>query len=228
MFVIDLIERKVGDIEAKVIPLDNIFPEDLDWIKSLPGGMTEEIYNQTYHINRMRNCDSHLINIDTVRVLVVKECILLWAILQGNIKKRPQMDQLCSWLNETKHTHKGELMLREREVHEPGKHVGPEVLFGENLEDALKTTPGGGETVAPELASEHYGDSMSNEDMEAMFERNSIEVAVEDGPEILLTEVIPGDSTELMDEIEIEIILDEVFGSNLKSETDPLLTEEAM
>lgn len=232
MFVIELIERKVGDIEAKVIPLDNLSPEDLDWIKSLAGGMTEEIYNQTYHLDRMRNCDSHLINIDVVRVFVIKQCILLWTILQGNTKKHPQMEQVCAWLNETKHTHKGELMFREREVHEVVERVGPEVLFSTSLEDALETAPRGGRLIDAEVNPEHYGDNMSDEDMEEMFDRGCMDLHADPEPELLLTDVVEprfevdfevadGDPFDLTAEDEINMALDALTATD--SEKD--LTE---
>ena len=217
MFVIDLIERKVGDIEAKVIPLDNIFPEDLDWIKSLGGRMTQEIYSEIGHINRIRNCDSHLISIDVVRVLLIRECLLLWTVLKGNLKQHPQMNQLCKWLNETEHTHKGELMLREREVRAPVERVGPEILFGKSLEEALKTAPSGGKVIDPEPTPEHYGDSMSDEDMRNMFDRGCLDLSADPEPEKEL----------LLAEVEIEAALEEFFSGNIKSE-DLLLTEEVI
>jgi hypothetical protein len=221
MFVIDLIERKVGDIEAKVIPLDNLSTEDLDWIKALAGGMTEEIYNQTYHLDRMRNCDAHLINIDVVRVFLVKQCVLLWTILQGNVKRYPQMDQLVAWLNETKHTHKGELMLREREVHEPMDLAveGPTVLFGSKLEYALQTAPHMTESTLDK--DEVAANDMSDEDLRALFDENCSDLHTDPQfeKEILLTKVVhprfevdfeveDGDPTNLTDEDEIEMALE--------------------
>jgi hypothetical protein len=221
MFVIDLIERKIGDIEAKVIPLDNLSPEDLDWIKALPGGMTEEIYNQTYHLDRMRNCDAHLINIDVVRVFLVKQCILLWTICQGNVKRHPQLDQLCAWLQETKHTHKGELMLREREVHEPMDLAveGPTVLFGSSLEYALQIAPHMTESTLDK--DEVAANDMSDEDLKALFDENCSDLHADPQfeKEILLTKVVhpkfevdfeveDGDPTELTDEDEIEMALE--------------------
>jgi hypothetical protein len=225
MFVIDLIERKVGDIEAKVIPLDNLSTEDLDWIKALAGGMTEEIYNQTYHLDRMRNCDAHLINIDVVRVFLVKQCVLLWTILQGNVKRYPQMDQLVAWLNETKHTHKGELMLREREVHEPMDLAveGPTVLFGSSLEYALQTAP---HMIESTLDKDEIAvNNMSDEDLKSLFDESCMDLSADPEPEepvykeILLTQVVvpkfevdfeveDGDPTNLTDEDEIEMALE--------------------
>ena len=216
MFVIDLIERKVGEIDSKVIPLDNLSPEDLDWIKSLNGNMTEEIYSQTGHINRVRNCDSHLVDIDVSRILVVKECILLWTIITGNLKQRPHLDQLTAWLQETKHTHKGELMFREREIHEVIEREGPDVLFGSALEYALETAPRSGKLVKTTIDPEHYGDSMSDEDMKAMFDRGCVDLHAGPEPELLLTDVIEpgfevdfeveeGDPTELTDDDEFEM-----------------------
>ncbi len=237
MFVIDLIERKVGDIEAKVIPLDNLSPEDLDWIKGLNGGMTEEIYNPTYHINKMRNCDAHLIDIDVVRVFAIRQCILLWTILLGNLKKHPQLEQVCAWLNETQHTHKGELMFREREVHEVIEQEGPAVLFGSKLEYALETAPRGGKMVDCEPAPEHYGDSMSEEDMKALFDRGCVDLHddTQFDKEILLTKVVlprfevdfeveEGAPTELTSEDEINMALDAL--TSTEGDKDLTLTEE--
>jgi hypothetical protein len=224
MFVIDLIERKVGDIEAKIIPLDNLSPDDLDWIKALPGGMTEEIYNQTYHLDRMRNCDAHLIDINVVRVFVIKQCILLWTILQGNVKRHPQMSQVVAWLNETKHTHKGELMFREREVQEePTVKEGPTVLFGSSLEYALQTAPHMTESSLNQAEIEV--ENMSDEDLEGLFDEGCMDLSANPEPEepvykeILLTQVVApkfevdfevedGDPTELTDEDEIEMALE--------------------
>ncbi len=237
MFVIDLIERKVGDIEAKIIPLDNLSPEDLDWIKALPGGMTEEIYSQTYHTNRVRNCDSHLVNIDVVRIFVVKQCILLWTICQGNVKKHPQLDQLCAWLNETKHTHKGELMLREREVHEPSEAIeGPSVLYGSSLEYALKDAPHMTESTLD--VDEVAANTMSDEDLSALFDHGCVNLSEEpekELEEILLTKVVlpdfevdfeveDGDPTGFSDEDEIEMALDALTTTD---ETDLDVVEEA-
>ena len=220
MFVIDLIERKVGEIDSKVIPLDNLSPADLDWIKTLGGKMVEELYIQGTQTNRIRNCDSHLINIDTVRVFLFKECVLLWTILQGNLKKHPQIDQLCAWLNETKHTHKGELMIREQEVHEDFEREGPSCLFGTNLEEAMKAQPNGGGTFTMnEPAPEHYDDSMSDDDMKDMFDRGCLDLYAEpekELEEIMLTEVVQprfevdfeveeGDPTELTADDEFDM-----------------------
>lgn len=239
MFVIDLIERKVGDVEAKVIPLDNLSPEDLDWIKGLGGGMTEEIYNPTYHINKMRNCDSHLINIDVVRVFAIRQCVMLWTILLGNLKKHPQMEQVCIWLNETQHTHKGELMFREREVHEVIEREGPSVLFGSNLEQALEKAPSGGKMVDCAPDPEHYGDSMSDDDMEAMFDRGCVDLSDwKSEPvceEILLTKVVTpsfkvdfevedGDPNEMITEDEVDRALDSLTA--IDGEKDLTLTKE--
>jgi hypothetical protein len=240
MFVIELIERKVGDIEAKVIPLDNLSPTDLDFIKGLGCGMTDEIYNPTYHINQMRNCDTHLVGIDTVRVFVVKQCILLWTILQGNIKKYPQMEQVCAWLNESKHTHKGELMFREREVHEVVERVGPEVLFGSSLEDALQTAPKGGtftESTIPD--DELEGNDMTDDDLNALFDENCMDLHAEPEKEeppceIILTDVVQprfevdfeveeGDPTELSADDEFEMGFDALTNADEKD-----LVEEAV
>lgn len=238
MFVIDLIERKVGDIDSKVIPLDDLSPEDLDWIKGLAGGMTEEIYNLTFQIDKMRNCDSHLVSIDVVRILLIKSCVLLDTVLQGNLKKHPQMAQVCAWLNETKHTHKGELMFREREVHEEieREEGGPSVLFGKSLDFALSTAPCGGKMVTlVEPVLDHAGDSMSEEDMKAMFERGCIDLSTfePEVEEIQLTKVIPptfevdfevkkGEPTELT----AEDAFDMGFEALIATEDEQDLTEE--
>lgn len=240
MFIIDLIERKVGDINSKVIPLDNLSPEDLDWIGSLSGKMTEEIYNQGGHVDRVRTCDKHLINIDVVRIILIKECVLLWTILQGSLKRHPQVEQLCAWLNETKHTQKGELMIREQEVHESVDQVGPSCLFGANLEEAMKAQPNSGGTFvmnASTSAPLHAGDSMTDEDMKAMFERGSIDFSVEpekELEEIMLIDVVPppfkvdfeveeGDPTELTDDEEFELGFEALTASDEKD-----LVEEAV
>ena len=236
MFVIELIERRIGDIETKVIPLDNLSTEDMDFIKALAGGMTEEIYNQTYHLDKMRNCDSHLINIDVVRVFVVKQCILLWTILQGNLKKYPQMEQVCAWLNETQHTHKGELMFREREIHEVEEHVGPSVLYGSSLEYALESAPRGGGMIESTLDPEDLAtNQMTDEDLKALFDHGCVDLHAEPEPELLLTDVVEprfevdfeveeGDPTELTADDEFEMGFAALTAT--KGEKDLTLTEE--
>lgn len=174
MFTIELIERKLGDIDLKTIPLDNLTGEDLDYIKELSGGMVEEIYLGPGSPNKLRKSDVTLVNIDTQRVFVIKQIVLLWTVLQGNLKRTPHLDQLCAWLNETKHTQKGELWLREQEVHEViEKEEGPQVLFGDDLEEAMKSAPSGGRLCDPEPVE--WEDSISDEEMEALFELGAID-----------------------------------------------------
>jgi hypothetical protein len=142
MIRIELLERKCGDIDSRIIPLDNLSGDDLDFILKMGGDMTEEIFTGDSRVNRVRKCDQTLIDINTLRFIVIKNIMLLWTVLQGNIKQRPHLDQLVAWLKETEHTYKGEMWLREVEIHEKEEKQGPECLFGESLEEALQETPG--------------------------------------------------------------------------------------
>jgi hypothetical protein len=221
MFGIELVERKVGEITLKTIPLDNLCPNDLRWIKSLNGNMTEEIYNQASNVNRVRKCDAHLVTIDTVQIVLIKECVLLWTILLGSKKNMPQMDQICQWLNETDHTHKGELMFIERETHEPIDHVGPEILYGDSLNEALVDVPSFIEsTVEVEKISDS---SMSDDDLLDWFDRDCVDLPAPPG-ELLLTDVIEVKPTE---EEEVALALDIFFEDNTPiGEKELTLTEE--
>ena len=145
MLIVELVERKVGEVDTRIIPLENLSGEDLDRFKELSGGMVDELYVAGNHTHRIRKSDAYLIDIDTVRIMLIKECVLLWTVVTANLKKHPHCDQLLAWLSESPHTRKGELMLIEREVHvETSPSEGPECLFGENLEVAMTEAPSGG------------------------------------------------------------------------------------
>jgi hypothetical protein len=214
MLVIELIERKVGDVDTKVIQLENLCDTDLNFITKLAGNMTDEIYTQHGQTNRVRNCDQHLTNGGVVRIVAVKECILLWTILTGNLRQRPHLDQLCNWLNETKHTHKGDLLLREREVHEVSDEDGPECLFGDSLEDAMKTAPRGGKLVESTIDPAHLGDAndMSDEDLASLFDDNCMDLH---------------EDPKSADEKEVEDVLHTFFSPYIEGEQEILLIEEA-
>lgn len=193
MICIELIERKLGEIDFKIIPLENLTGEDLNLIKNLSGNMVEEVYLGPGTTSNLRKTDVSLIDdITTQRVMVIKQCVLLWTVLQGNLKRNPHLDQLCSWLNETKHTQKGELWLREQEIHDVDEEAdGPEVLFGESLEEAMKTAPRG-KTVELEEdeAIENELTQMTDDDLAELFESGGVDLSldIEEGsPEAVLT-----------------------------------------
>ena len=211
MFSISLIERKIGQIESRVIALETLESEDLDWIAELPGDMTEEIYSQSRNHDLVPKIDRGNVCIDTSRVLLVKKGILLWTIMAGNLKRRPNLVQLASWLNETPHTHKGMLMIVEREIHDKQeKHVGPEILFGESLEEAMDdVTTGSLSKNHPleETAQEQIG-HMTDQDLMALFEDVEIPGGLVISDEAIDNMVETAFSP--MEEVEFEILLTEV------------------
>jgi hypothetical protein len=226
MITIELIERKLGEIDFKIIPLENLDSNDLNFIKGMSGGMTEEVYLGPGTDSNLRKTDVSLIDdITTQRVMVIKQCVLLWTILQGNLKQRPHLDQLTAWLNETKHTQKGELWLREQEVHEVDEEVeGPQVLFGADLEEAMKTAPRGGKTIeSSEVdAVENELTQMSDDDLAELFDSGGFDLALaieEDSPEAVLTTPIA--KVELVaksEPFEVDFEVDEEVEAQLKDE----------
>jgi hypothetical protein len=224
---VELVERKLGQIDFKIIPLENLDPTDLNFIKGLSGGMTEEVYLGPGTDSKLRKTDVSLIDdITTQRVMVIKQCVLLWTILQGNLKQRPHLDQLCAWLNETKHTQKGELWLREQDVKEIAESDGPEVLFGESLEEAMKNAPRGGKTIenSEATAIENELTQMSDDDLSELFESGGFDLALaieEDSPEAVLTTPIA--KVELVaksEPFEVDFEVDEEVEAQLKDEDD--------
>lgn len=221
MFTIELIERKLGDIDLRVIPLENLTGEDLDYLNGLSGDMVEEIYLGPGSPNKMRKSDALITDSTTQRVLVVKRCVLLWTILQSNLKRARHLDQLCSWLNETPHTQKGELWLREREVFEVEEREGPQCLFGESLEEAMKEAPRGGSFITTDHNPDHYGNDISDEDLQALFDQNCLDLSRDEDIIELTTQAVV-----LSEDEEIEKVLEEFFSPMLDEQPIVWLTEE--
>lgn len=212
MIRIELLERQVNKIDARIIPLDNLSGEDLNYILSLSGGMTEEIFTGDARSNRVRKCDRPLVDIDTLRFIVIKNIMLLATVLQSNLKGRPHFDQLLAWLNETEHTHKGEMWLREVEVHAPVESEGPKCLFGSSLEESMKTAPSGGKFAESTIDALPHQDDMSDEDLEALFEHGMMDLSK--------------DMDDVNHEKDVDRVIHEFFSPYIEGEQELLLTEE--
>ncbi len=151
MIAIELLERRVRETGLRLIPLENLEPTSLDYLLGLGCSMTAEIFHSgsqlDHAMDRVRKCDDSIVSSETSRVIVIKNILLLVTVLQGKMKEMPHLRQLVDWLNESEHTHKGDMWIRVIEYVEKDEvevPAGPETLTGIALEEAMSSAPRGG------------------------------------------------------------------------------------